>query len=373
LSSVPSSENLSKFYDSLSAEQGHNLLVLAGITPSVSVMQAVSPTSEVKPPVVSHPVVTAPKPTMVAVMTKPSLSQVENALMKLTSTQKSQLPHTLDLSSSQISDLMALNSNHSVSNITKFYDSLSAEQGHNLLVLAGITPSVSVMHVISPTSEVKPQVMTKPSLSQVEDAIMKLTSVQKSQLPSNHSLDLSSSQIEYLAALRYNPSSSNINKFYNSLSAEQGHNLLLLAGITPSVSYPTSKVVSSITKLCKDFNLPCTSPEPFASLVDVLAASQYIEKAIHDSSVATTLVHLNKASQNLGYAQKYFETINNTTMANNIGNVINGLHTLINKVSAITPSKSSINKNLSKIQSFQLYAFQGVLGKLYIDLKKLNQ
>ena len=103
-------------------------------------------------------------------------------------------------------------------------------------------------------------------------------------------------------------------------------------------------------------------PEPYASLVDILTSSQYLELAIHAKDKNTTVQNLNSAILYLKYAQSYFKTYNDKKMVVYLQSVINQL----------TKIKDNVpEQNLSDYQSKVIYMFQGNMSSLYRKVNKL--
>lgn len=120
------------------------------------------------------------------------------------------------------------------------------------------------------------------------------------------------------------------------------------------------------TQYCSQFQAPCIEPEPFASLIDVITASQSLEVAIHAKGRGDTLAALNNAQKYLDFAKHYFETANIPTMVARVQNVITELDTLIQK------TKQTSSNQFSKFQEQTLYGFMGVLAALYRDIRVIG-
>lgn len=244
-----------------------------------------------------------------------------------------------------------------------------------------------------------------PTSSQIESALQSISAQGKqSQLQSI----LTSTQVGYLTSYQSSHSQTDITNFINSLSPQQSQAIVSLAsgsstapsalttttsyGTTPSgaavtttkttpmtttlmttTTHPmttttttTTKTTATSTNLCSQFSLPCQAPEPFASMIDIITAAQYLEKAIHDPTIPMMMSHLNRVTTNLSYARDYFQGIHDMTMVNRIQSVINAVEGF--KSTANTLKKSQ----LTNFQKVTLYGFQGVIGALYQDVKNYS-
>jgi hypothetical protein len=113
----------------------------------------------------------------------------------------------------------------------------------------------------------------------------------------------------------------------------------------------------------RKFNsLMCMPPEPYASMVDILTASQYMEYAIHDKTTATTIDHLNQVVEWLTHARDYFAKIDAQNMVMRLNKTIKYIE------EKFIAEVKTPNVDLTKIKG-KMYKFMGVLGKLYLDTK----
>jgi len=225
--------------------------------------------------------------------------------------------------------------------------------------------------------------LVMPSHTEVENALKVISSH-----PSEQSMlanVISHEQMTLLMNYSNTHNSSDIINFLHSLTAEQATNIINISnGLAPKVAStqpvmvaPTYQPASvkptsaNFASALKSFGVPFEEPEPFASLIDVMTASMYLEKAIHDkgmTAVPAVVMHLDKVKQFLGYAEKYFQAAGATSMVTKVKNVITALDGLIMKVN----SKNFKTSQLSKFQSQILYPFQGVLGKLYSEVESFR-
>ena len=104
-----------------------------------------------------------------------------------------------------------------------------------------------------------------------------------------------------------------------------------------------------------------TPPHLWASLTDVMTASQLVEDAIHAPTVATTSAFLLEANKNLGYALNYLTSAG--TYPGLIAKVNNTISLLTQLRSMITPSA-----DLATLQKGYIYNFMGCLSDLYMAL-----
>jgi len=119
-------------------------------------------------------------------------------------------------------------------------------------------------------------------------------------------------------------------------------------------------------------------PEPFASMIDVITAGQFMESAIHASDVNSTLSALTSAQQQLTNARSYFQTALSYACSQPLPRITESVYTdLINYSNyLICKIQEFINAlpSVSNLQSFQaqvLYPFQGMIGKLFQALLEL--
>lgn len=115
---------------------------------------------------------------------------------------------------------------------------------------------------------------------------------------------------------------------------------------------------------CSQFNgIPCNEPEPYASLVDVTTASQFVENAIHAPDVATATNQLNMAMTWLQHAYNYFVTAQMPAFQARTQQVMNVLANIINQLQTTS--------NLKMFQDNVMYGFMGVLAALYKDINTI--
>jgi len=117
-----------------------------------------------------------------------------------------------------------------------------------------------------------------------------------------------------------------------------------------------------------------TQPEPFASMVDIITAAQYIEAAIHASSGEEASKDLQLASDQMLHAKAYFDTassINNlykivySRLSAQAGSLSQELITMSNNV------KNMEGTQLANYQAGTIYPFQGKVRLLYFRVQKL--
>lgn len=129
------------------------------------------------------------------------------------------------------------------------------------------------------------------------------------------------------------------------------------------MSYTTNNNLG-ISHFCTQFSgVPCFEPEPYASSIDVLTASQEVEKAIHSPNRTSTVKYLNSAMTWLQHAYDYFSTAKLYAYQSRTEQVM----TLLNNI--ITRVKSA--SNLSAFQNNVIYGYMGVLSSLYKDIQNL--
>lgn len=103
-------------------------------------------------------------------------------------------------------------------------------------------------------------------------------------------------------------------------------------------------------------------PEPFASMVDILTAAQYVEKAIHSANVTEVQTNMHSALQYLGYASAYLHTagLYNEELA--VNNVIQCYNNLMTHISTMA---------LATFQTQVLYNSMANLHALYVMVQHL--
>lgn len=119
---------------------------------------------------------------------------------------------------------------------------------------------------------------------------------------------------------------------------------------------------------CQQFTSPCESPEPWASLTDIISASQYLEAAIHAPTMTLLNQAVHSAVQQLGYAQHYFQTLGNTYLEERTMAVANELASLPTKYVGTTVVGAN---HLANLQTKVLYGYQGVISRLYREVYQL--
>lgn len=110
---------------------------------------------------------------------------------------------------------------------------------------------------------------------------------------------------------------------------------------------------------CSQFNVACVQPEPYASSIDIITASQKIEEAIHASNIKEMQNYMNQAKKYLQYAQNYFKTAGLADMVDYAGRVIDTLDTLGAESTVLR------RKNLQQFQEQRLYGYMGILSAFY--------
>lgn len=105
-------------------------------------------------------------------------------------------------------------------------------------------------------------------------------------------------------------------------------------------------------------------PEPWASFVDIITASQKLEDAIHAKSYEKIQSYLRKVDKYLKYAQDYF--IEGSQIYPDLQE---GYENLVNQVTSARGTLENLAKkvpkeNFSQYQKTNLYDYQGVLGNL---------
>jgi len=111
-------------------------------------------------------------------------------------------------------------------------------------------------------------------------------------------------------------------------------------------------------------------PEPWASVTDVITASQYLENAIHDPTAQDTYNDLSNVATQLEHARAYllsaysaYKDPTYNTLATYTAGLITQVQEFMTQVQSVT--------DLSSFQSNTLYPFQAQLGYLYYRLEGL--
>jgi hypothetical protein len=114
------------------------------------------------------------------------------------------------------------------------------------------------------------------------------------------------------------------------------------------------------------------SPEPWASLSDVLTASQYVENAIHDTDQISAKTNLILARRWLCYALKYINSAiqNKLNPQDKYLELAGNLQYAINKLDYLTKNTPS-GDGLTSYLSHNIYNYQGDLSYLYRQLSAL--
>ena len=148
-----------------------------------------------------------------------------------------------------------------------------------------------------------------------------------------------------------------------------------LTPIQPQCPSLPSRILTFRSRRAKFNPFP---PEPFASMIDVITAGQYMEAAIHASDANSTLSALTSAQQQLTNARSYFQTALSYACSQPLPRITESVYTdLINYSNyLICQIQEFINAlpSVSNLQSFQtqvLYPFQGMIGRLFQALLKL--
>lgn len=100
--------------------------------------------------------------------------------------------------------------------------------------------------------------------------------------------------------------------------------------------------------------------EPYASLVDIITASQLVENVIHAPDVATATNQLRIAMTWLQHAYNYFVTARMPHYQARTQQTINTLNSIINQLQTTS--------NLNTFQNNVIYGFMGVLSALYKEV-----
>lgn len=117
------------------------------------------------------------------------------------------------------------------------------------------------------------------------------------------------------------------------------------------------------------------SPEPFASVTDVISASQFIENAVHGKNRNDVIYNLNTAINWLCHALTYF----NAAIQSNINNIEDFKHLAgniqfaINKLKYLSDNVPD-DKNKIDFSNYLLnniYFYQGYTSYLYKNMLKL--
>lgn len=101
---------------------------------------------------------------------------------------------------------------------------------------------------------------------------------------------------------------------------------------------------------------PTFSPEPFASMTDVLTAAQYVEKAIHAKTVTELQDNMNSAIEFLGYASDYLKLAGLPQYQAEVDNVIKCYHGLLSHLNTVS---------LQTFQTQYLYTSMANMSRLY--------
>lgn len=137
-------------------------------------------------------------------------------------------------------------------------------------------------------------------------------------------------------------------------------------GVRPT-SYPSGRP----TYYPPSSGLVPASPEPFASLTDIITASQRLENAIHASTYDSIQSNIQSTLKYLQYAKDYLTTASKQypnqssqylALANQVGLAMKQLQTIASN----TPKT-----NFASYQSSTIYNYQGVLSALYQQTAKL--
>lgn len=114
------------------------------------------------------------------------------------------------------------------------------------------------------------------------------------------------------------------------------------------------------------------TPEPFASLTDVLTASQYMEVAIHASTGDAASSAIGNAIGQLQHAETYFNTAYSSGYNPVYGELATYTQGLISTLQTYAQQVVNLSGSaLTQFQSSTLYEFQGRLGYLYYRLEGL--
>jgi hypothetical protein len=117
-----------------------------------------------------------------------------------------------------------------------------------------------------------------------------------------------------------------------------------------------------MSNYCSQFpGVPCTEPEPFASLTDVITAAQLVENAIHAADIASATNYLNSAMLWLQHAYDYFGTANCQLLQQQTMQAMNTLRGVITNLQSTTQLKT--------FQANTIYGYMGILSALYNQLK----
>jgi hypothetical protein len=119
--------------------------------------------------------------------------------------------------------------------------------------------------------------------------------------------------------------------------------------------------------------IPSALPEPWASTVDIITASQYVEEAIHACDCKRTERNLSHAYKYLKYAHVYLESASTIYSAQSAVYQNLALQ-LITAMSELKHIKKHIpkSKHLKQYQQSVIYNYQGVLSSLYKQISALQ-
>jgi len=132
---------------------------------------------------------------------------------------------------------------------------------------------------------------------------------------------------------------------------------------------------SDVTKKVKPIEFKPLQPNPWASLVDIITASQYIEFAIHSTQVSEVQKNINTSKKWLCHALVYLQSAIDShlqpvtsyrTLQGNIQYALNVITMVEKDLSQIT-STSELNKFLTT----KLYSVQGYMGYLSKNITML--
>jgi hypothetical protein len=113
-------------------------------------------------------------------------------------------------------------------------------------------------------------------------------------------------------------------------------------------------------------------PEPWASMVDIITASQALEVAIHANTYRELQTALSEANKQLGYAKNYLSDaakaypVQSQTYLS-LANATNQAMIQLDQIAMGVP-----RNNFSSYQSGTIYAFQGTMSSLYSQISRLQ-
>jgi len=113
-------------------------------------------------------------------------------------------------------------------------------------------------------------------------------------------------------------------------------------------------------------------PEPWASMTDIITASQSLEDAIHACSYKSIQKDLKEAMKYLGYAKVYLTTAasaypNQSSQFMNLANLVGQTISQLKMVAKGVPKK-----NFKSYQTGTIYAFQGNMSSLYKQVSAMQ-